>query len=341
MREDPTPMEPAPRAVSTSTGIALTAIVGVALAAGLYHLGLLIAPLHEHNAQTFFAFETLALEDLARAWRSRVFSLWAAQGLAFLHPALPVLPGTAPGLPWTSIAIAQWLAFWGLVTGAIALAAQREHALFTIVGSYACVVFGYSVGPDLRIYPWDLPALAVFTGFVALVRSGCRPHWIVLAIWLGMPFKETAIVLSAFPLALALSNRERALWAGTALAGCLALKVGLDLATGNSAVGLTMATASFFDEGPLWWWNLRQIGQGVPLWVNGGTLLAFLLLPNTGRTLVTFKAIALAFGLGNLLFGVITEYRIWFELIPLGLYALEQSLLRPSAGALTDAGASR
>ena len=53
------------------------------------------------------------------------------------------------------------------------------------------MVFGYSVGPDLRIYPWDLPALAVFTLFVALVRSGSRPHWILLTIWLGMPFKET------------------------------------------------------------------------------------------------------------------------------------------------------
>jgi hypothetical protein len=340
MREDHAPV-PAPRAVSGTTGIALTSIVAVALAVGLYHLGLLVAPLHEHNAQTFFAFETLGLEDLARAWRSRVFSLWAAQALAYLHPSLPVLPGTAPGLPWTSIAIAQWLAFWGLVTGAIALASQREHALFAIVGSYACVVFGYSVGPDLRIYPWDLPALAVFTLFVALVRSGSRPHWILLTLWLGMGFKETAIVLSAFPLALALSNRERALWAGTALAGCLAIKVGLDLATANSAVGLTMATSSFFDEGPLWWWNLRQLGQGIPLLVNGGTLLAFLLLPNTNRTLVTFKAIALGFALGNLLFGVITEYRIWFELIPLGLFALEQSLLRPTAGALTDADASR
>jgi hypothetical protein len=56
---------------------------------------------------------------------------------------------------------------------------------------------------------------------------------------------------------------------------------------------------------------------------------------------VTFKVIALGFALGNLLFGVITEYRIWFELIPLGLFALERSLVRPATGALKDADASR
>ncbi len=325
-------MEAAPKTVSTRYGVALIALVTVALAVGLYHLGLLVAPLHDHSAQTFFAFETLGLEDLARAWRARVFSRWAAEGLAWIHPLLPVLPGTPPALPWTSIAIAQWLALWGLVIGAILLAFQRERALFALVGCYACVVFGYSVGPDLRIYPWDLPALAVFTLFVALVRRGTRPLWILLTIWLGMPWKETAIVLSAFPFALALSRREQALWAGAAFAGCVAIKVGLDLATGNSAVGLTMATASFFDEGPLWWWNLRQLGTGVPLLVNAGTLLAFLLLPHAGRTLVTFKAIALAFALGNLLFGVITEARIWFELIPLALYALDQALVHPASG---------
>ena len=39
MREDHAPMDPAPKAVSSSSRIALSAIVAVALAAGLYHLG--------------------------------------------------------------------------------------------------------------------------------------------------------------------------------------------------------------------------------------------------------------------------------------------------------------
>jgi hypothetical protein len=324
-------MEPAPEssAVPRRTAVALAGLVAVALAVGLYHLGLRVAPLHDHSAQTFFAFETIGLEDLTRAWRGRVFSRWAAEGFAWIHPSLPVLPGTPPDAAWSSIAIGQWLTLWGLVIGGIWLAFRRERALFPIVGSYACVVFGYTVGADLRVYPWDLPALAVFTLFAGLVRNASRPLWILLTIWLGMPFKETAVVLCLFPLALPLARREQARLAAAALLGCVAIKIGLDVATGNTAVGLTMATGSFQDEGPLWWWNLRQLGQGMPLLVNGGTLLAFLLLPNASRTIVCFKAIALAFALGNLLFGVITEYRIWFELVPLALIGLEQAMVRP------------
>jgi len=316
-----------------SRPLALTAIaaVGIAAAVGLYHLGLLVAPLHEHNAQTFFAFDTLGLEDLARAWRGRVLSLWAADAFGALHPALPVLPGTPADAAWSTVAIAQWLGCWGLVLAAIWLAARRERALLPILGTYACLAFGYSVGPDLRVYPWDLPALAVFTAVVAGVSCGSRPVWLALAIWLGMAFKETAIVLSLVAFALPLARREQLAWAGAMAAGCVLLKIGLDLTTGNGSVGLTMATSSFYDEGPLWWWNLRQLSSGVPLLVNAGTLLAFLLLPGRDRTLLAFKAIAGAFALGNLLFGVITEYRIWFEMIPLALFALERALVEPVA----------
>ena len=306
-------------------------VVALSLAMALYCLGLLVAPLHFHSAQIFFAFETIGLEDLARAWRSRVLSLWAARWLADAYPLLPQFATSLPGLGWQTIAIAQWLALWFLGIAAVCIAAYRERALFQILGTYACVVFGYSVGPDLRIYPWDMPALAVFALVVALVHRERSPHWILLAIWIGMGFKETAAVLSLFPLALDLSWRRRLLWAGATLLGCALVKVGIDVATQNSAVGFTMAFDSFYDEGPLWWWNLRELGEGYPLAINGGTLLAFLLLPNANRTLVTFKLIALTFFAGNFLFGVITEYRVWFEMIPLALYGLEWSLLRPGA----------
>ena len=80
---------------------------------------------------------------------------------------------------------------------------------------------------------------------------------------------------------------------------------------------------------------LRQAVQGAPLFINAGTLLAFLLLPHATRTLVAFKAIALAFIAGNFLFGIITEYRIWFELIPLALYGLEQAVRADAPGPLS------
>jgi len=307
------------------------AIIACSLAMALYYQALLVAPLHFHSAQSFYELESVGSETLVQAWKSRVFSLLGARWLAPAVPLLPELPTSLRAPTWETLGIAQWLAFWFLLISLVYVAAHRERALFHILGTYACVVFGYSVGADLRIYPWDMPALAVFALFVALVHRGLPPAWIVLAIWAGMPFKETAVVLCLFPLALDLSWRRRAAWAGATLLGCVLIKVGLDVATQNTAVGLTMAVDSFYDEGSLWWWNLRKLALGYPLAVNGGTLLAFLLLPHASRTLLGFKAIALAFVAGNFLFGIITESRIWFEMIPLALYALEQSVRSAAA----------
>jgi hypothetical protein len=307
------------------------AIVALSLAMALYYQALLVAPLHSHSEQAFYDLENVWPPSLAQAWKSRVFSWLGARWLFGAVALLPELPTSLRAPTLETLGIAQWLAFWFLGISAIQIAARRERALFPILGTYAGVVFGYSVGLDLRIYPWDMPALAVYTAFVALVRSERSPASILLLIWAGMPFKETAAVLCLFPLALEMSWRRRAAWAGAALLGCAVIKIGIDLATHNSAVGLTMAFESFYDEGPLWWWNLRQLSLGYPLLANGGTLLAFLLLPNASRTLVAFKAIALAFAAGNFLFGVITESRIWFEMIPLALYGLEAALRSEAA----------
>ena len=307
------------------------AFVALSLALALYYQALLVAPLHYHSAQAFYELESVWPPSLVQAWKSRVLSLLLAQWLQGLAKLLPELPTALPAPTLETLGIAQWLALWFLVLSAIQLVAYRERALFYVLGSYACVVFGYSAGLDLRIYPWDMPALAVFALFVALLHTRRPPWQIMLAIWAGMPFKETAIVLCLFPLALELNWQKRAAWALVTLLGCVLLKLGIDLLAGNTAVGLTMAADSFYDDGSLWAWNLRKLVRGLPLFVNAGTLVAFLLLPSASPTIRTFKWIALAFAAGNLLFGVITEYRIWFEMIPLALYALEGSL-RPAGG---------
>ena len=222
-----------------------------------------------------------------------------------------------------AVRIGQWLFVWFGLVGLVLVAAYRGQAVFHVLGTYACVAFGYGVSTEkLRIYPWDMPALAAFTLVVALIHRRRSPGWILLAIWAGMAFKETAVVLCLFPLALSLPWPKRGLYAALALLGCALIKIGIDLATANSAVGVTMAWGSFRDEGSLIAWNLRELAQGYPLAVNGGTLLALLLLPASRRELVAFKAIAAAFVVGNYLFGMVSEFRIWFEMIPLALYGL-------------------
>ena len=61
-------------------------------------------------------------------------------------------------------------------------------------------------------------------------------------------------------------------------------------------------------------------------------LLAFFLLPTKDEKIRSMKYIALAFLLGNLFFGIFNEYRIWFEMIPFALYAIDKHLLQEGAG---------
>jgi hypothetical protein len=225
------------------------------------------------------------------------------------------------------VGIAQWTALWFLIISLCLILAYRQRALYYILGTYAGVAFGYIAGVDLRIYPWDLPALCAFSVFVALLHQQRPPWLIMLAVWGGMLFKETALVLCLFPLALTvLSRKQRLFYMGATLLGCLAIKLGIDVLTNNTALGLTMVSNSFYDEGSLLWWNVRELGKGYFLAINGGTFVAFLILPTRQRTLNVLKLIALAFAAGNLAFGVFTEYRIWFEMIPFALYSFSIGL---------------
>lgn len=321
--------------LSGATRLAPALIVTFSAAMALYYQALAVAPRHHHSYETFDRLHGVADPALVRAWSPRIFSLAGAEWLENHASALPKFRATGKAPPAKAVAIGQWLFVWFALVGLVLVAAHRERAVFQILGTFACVMFGYSVSTaKLRIYPWDMPALAVFTVVVALLHHRLSPKWIVLAIWAGMPFKETAVVLSLFPLALPLSRRRQFALAAVTLAGCLAIKLAVDWASGSDTPGATMVWKSFYDEGSLLSWNLRQLLTGYPLLVNAGTLLAFLVLPTSRRELLGLKVVAAAFIAGNFLFGVVNEFRIWFEMIPLSLYGLR-------FGYLADLGSER
>ncbi|MCI0550618.1 MAG: hypothetical protein L0287_06665, partial [Anaerolineae bacterium] len=74
------------------------------------------------------------------------------------------------------------------------------------------------------------------------------------------------------------------------------------------------------------WANLYNLRDILPFFINAGTLIALFLLPNTHKNIFTLKVIAILFILGNMLFGNIIEYRIWFEMIPFALYAMDVNI---------------
>jgi len=56
-----------------------------------------------------------------------------------------------------------------------------------------------------------------------------------------------------------------------------------------------------------------------PVFVNVGTLLIFFLLPAKDRDDWMWKSVALVFVAGIMAAGIITEYRIFWEMIPLSI----------------------
>jgi hypothetical protein len=146
-----------------------------------------------------------------------------------------------------------------------------------------------------------------------------------LLFWQGVPF------------------RRRLICAGITLVAALALKAGVDLLSGNPSPLFTMTyqvtdllSKAAYEHQPITGAltfktsrlaaNLREIFVlkiDSPLFINAGLLVALLLLPIKKRPIGMLKVITGVFILGIFLFGVINEYRIWFELIPISLYALD------------------
>jgi hypothetical protein len=57
--------------------------------------------------------------------------------------------------------------------------------------------------------------------------------------------------------------------------------------------------------------------------INAGTLLVFYLLPSGNRNILYLKLMSIPFVLGIILFANAGEYRIWFEMLPFSLYAMD------------------
>lgn len=148
------------------------------------------------------------------------------------------------------------------------------------------------------------------------------------ALPLGMGFKETTAVLCLAFLFAEQPWKRRLVMCAVSLSACLAVEIAIDIYVRVPIPLFTMEYRYQGGQGPTTfyvWENLKSLRDlhFVPLLVNGGTLLAFMLLPSVNRTMLALKLVSLVFVAGIFLFARINEYRIFFEMIPFALYALE------------------
>lgn len=224
--------------------------------------------------------------------------------------------------------VGSYSALWLLATNLVFIAGFGRRALVMIWGTFAAVAFGYLPGLVFRVFPWDGPALFFFSLFLV---CWCRGWYasIVPAILIGLAFKETTGVLILSFLFAKLPIRARLGYAAATAAAFVAIKIGI-----HEIVGLSdslWSMTSHLGATPRYVENFRRLAEegllSSPLWINAGTAVAALALPPRTRTDWMIRAVVVAFALGIFRYGAIREFRIWFEIAPLAVYALASHLL--------------
>jgi hypothetical protein len=257
------------------------------------------------------------------AWKPRLFSTGLAAFTAFISETVFeknfILSAQNP----LEMTVGIWSASWFMLTSFALILFFRHRSLFYMFGLFVVISFGYMdiarTNLALRLYPWDMPSIFIFTLFVIFFIQK-KYNWLFLLIPLGVGFKETALILCFGFLFIEEPAKQKIYKFLIALALCLLVKLSLDMFV-RAPLFFTMETEA---EQKFLTYNLSRFRDAVPFFINAGTLLAFLILPSAGnKNILAFKALTILFIAGNLMFGILTEYRIWIEAAPFALYALD------------------
>ncbi|MFZ1042904.1 MAG: hypothetical protein WCA79_00600 [Anaerolineales bacterium] len=223
------------------------------------------------------------------------------------------------------LGVAFWTICWFLLISFVYVLDMKKYSILYILGTFASLSFGYLRQVSERIFPWDMPALFIFTIFVLLFHHK-KYWWIFVLLPVGMGFKETTGILCLAFLFTDMPWKRRLAMFFAAIIFCIAIKFAIDLFVKEPIPFFTMEGVSANLTLPYFVSNIRSLKTLIPLLINAGTFLAFILFPINAQKIWALKTMAIAFVIGNMVFGSITEYRIWFEMIPFALYTFDLSL---------------
>lgn len=285
------------------------------------------------NTDTYETFYSLTYglegyQDLKTAWKPRVFSTGASAFTVRVGLWLLNKTNVAFIRSPAEITVALWTAGWFVFCCLSLLLYFKQRALLYIFGFFAAISFGYLPRMEMaaRYYPWDMTALSVFTLFMLFWIK--RQYWLgVIVIVLGIGFKETVLILAIAFLFAELPWKMRIALLISSLLGSSLVKIGIDASLGLPPF-FTMETRWNGDPQQTLYVlsNLYSLKTILPFFVNAGTLLALLMVPNYNKNILVFKLLAICFIAGLFAFANIIEYRVWFEMIPFSIYALDLSI---------------
>ena len=203
----------------------------------------------------------------------------------------------------------------------------RPDSVLIMFGTFAGLMYNLTVPAGCWWYPWDMPSLCLFT-WAILVFLKNEYYPLLLIVFTASLFKETGLVCALLVLFGPWSWKKRFIGFAVLVLMFFVCRKGLMIAGGSHAIILPFNEAidstSFIRLGiGQFRSNLRELFSfhlNSPFFTNCGLLFVMFLFPGKFAVKVT----ALAFMVGQLLFGLLIEFRDFFELLPLGLMQLSE-----------------
>jgi hypothetical protein len=158
---------------------------------------------------------------------------------------------------------------------------------------------------------------------------------LMVVVWLGSLFKETTLCCALLVLLGEYWTPKKRIAGFVALAIlCLLTRRLLMAICGVKTMFFALNNAENFHELVHKTWCtfdgnihlLFSLDLNHVLFANAGALFIMMIIPWRSRRDVVFKILAVVFIIGQFLCGIINEFRIWYELLPLGWMVISETI---------------
>jgi hypothetical protein len=203
-----------------------------------------------------------------------------------------------------------------------------------MLGVFSGLMYNFIIPAGRWFLPWDMPTMFFFT-WACLLYDQRRFFPLLLVVWLGSLFKETTLCCALLVLlGQHWPGKKRIAGFATLAVACLLTRKLLMTGYGVKTTFFALNNAENLHEFVLKTWdvlldNIHSLfspNLDHVLFTNAGALFLMILIPWRNRRDVVFKILAVVFIIGQFLCGVIIEYRIWYEILPLGWMVISETL---------------
>lgn len=216
----------------------------------------------------------------------------------------------------------------------VVLILHRRDALLIMPLVFSGLMYNFIIPAGKWFYPWDMPTMFFFT-WACLLYDKRRFFLLMAVVWLGSLFKETTLCCA---LLILLGGhwtlKKRIAGFVTTVIACLLTRKLLMVIYDVNTMFFALNNVGSIDDLIFKTWlvlvgNVQLLFSADlnhVLFTNAGALVIMMLIPWRTRRDVVFKILAVVFIIGQFLCGIINEFRIWYEILPLGWMVISETI---------------